>query len=156
MRFCELAQLMHHNYEERVNSREFVAILIDAILDDEALEKDSPNPIYALKKSTKEAYYSGRLRISQKRASQIMPRISEEKFDEFVGEYSMDALDHMRDKLGEYGFDIEPYEVGKACANILAQIIKRRSEGLSDDVTKLDYKRLEKGQRLKKHRPRVD
>ena len=29
-----------------------------------ALEKDSPNPIYGLKKSTKEAYYSGRLPTS--------------------------------------------------------------------------------------------
>lgn len=57
---------MHHNYEKTVNAGEFVKILTDAILDDEALERESPNPIYGLKKSTLEAYYSGRLPISQK------------------------------------------------------------------------------------------
>jgi hypothetical protein len=153
VRFCDLAQFMHEKYEVRVNAGEFVAILIDAILDDEALEKDSPNPIYGLKKSTKEAYYSGRLSISQKRAAQIVPRLSEEKFAEFVNDYSMDALDYMRDKLSEFGFDVPSYEVGQACANILAQIIKRRSEGLSDDVTKLNYKRMESGQLLKNIAP---
>ena len=69
MRFCDLVQLMHHNYEEKINAGNFVPVLIDAILDDESLEKKKePNPMYALGKSTKEAYYSGRLPISQKRA----------------------------------------------------------------------------------------
>lgn len=157
MRFCEFAKFMHENYEANANDSEFVSILIDAILDESALEKEgNPNPIYGLSANTRLAYYSGKRQISQRKAAQIVPNLSEESFDNFVSDYSMDALEHMRDKLGEYGFDVEPYEVGKACANILAQIIKRRSEGLSDDVTKLDYKRLEKGQRLKKHRPRVD
>ena len=35
-------------------------------------------------------------------------RKGEESFDNFVSDYSMDALEHMRDKLGEYGFDVEP------------------------------------------------
>ena len=51
LKFCELVQFMHHNYEVKANAGEFVAILIDAILDDAALEKDSSNPIYDLKKS---------------------------------------------------------------------------------------------------------
>lgn len=61
----------------------------------------------------------------------------------------MDALDHISNKLLEFGFDVESYEVGKACANILAQMIKRRSEGLSDDVVKLNFKRYEAGRKLK-------
>ena len=136
-----------------MNAGEFVAVLIDAILDDEALEKPEPNPIYSLKKSTQEAYYSGRLLISQKKAAQIVPRLSEEKFAEFVNRYSMDALDYMRDKLAEFGFNVPSYEIGQALANILAQMIKRRSEGLSDEVVKLDYKRYESGQLLKNIAP---
>lgn len=150
MRFCDLVQLMHHNYEVKKNAGDFVCVLIDAILDDEALEKDQePNPMYALGKSTREAYYSGRLPISQKRAGNIAPRISEEKFAGFVDTYSMDALDHMRDKLAEFGFDVPSYEVGKALANILAQIIRRRADGLSDDVVTLNYERHESGRLLK-------
>ena len=44
LKFCDLVQFMHHNYETKMNAAEFVKILTDAILDDEALEKDSPNP----------------------------------------------------------------------------------------------------------------
>lgn len=153
VRFCDLVQFMHHNYEAKANAGEFVAILIDAILDDAALEKDSSNPIYSLGKSTKEAYYSGRLPISQKKAAVIAPRIDETKFAEFVDTYSIDALNHMKDKLSEYGFDVEPYEVGKACANILAQIIRRRADGLSDDVVSLNYQRMETGRKLKNIAP---
>ena len=140
MKFCDFAKLMHDNYEEKANAGKFVVILIDAILDGEALEKAEPNPLYGLGKSTLEAYYSGRRLISQRKAAQIVPRLSEETFAGFVETYSMDALDHIGDKLLEFGFDVESYEVGKACANILAQMIKRRSEGLSDDVVKLDFK----------------
>lgn len=153
MKFCDLVRFMHEKYEVKVNAGEFVAVLIDAILDDEALEKPEPNPIYSLKKSTQEAYYSGRLLISQKKAAQIVPRLSEEKFAEFVNRYSMDALDYMRDKLAEFGFNVPSYEIGQALANILAQMIKRRSEGLSDEVVKLDYKRYESGQLLKNIAP---
>ena len=153
MKFSDFAQFMHHNYEERVNTGEFVAILIDAILDDTAIEKDYPNPIYELSKSTKEAYYNGRLPISQKKAAAITPRISEAKFADFVNTYSIDALNHMTDTLADFGFDVEPIEVGQACANILAQIIRRRSEGLSDDVTTLNYRRSESGKKLKNIAP---
>ena len=149
LKFCDLVQFMHHNYEEKANAGEFVAILIDAILDDVALENDSSNPIYGLGKSTREAYYSGRLLISQKKAATIAPRIDEAKFADFVDTYSFDALNHMKDKLAEFGFDVEPSEVGRACANILAQIIRRRAEGLSDDVTALNYQRMETGKKLK-------
>jgi hypothetical protein len=48
VRFFEFAKLMHDNYEEKAKAGEFVVILIDAILDDTALEKDSPNPLYGL------------------------------------------------------------------------------------------------------------
>lgn len=112
MKFCDLVQFMHHNYEKTVNAGEFVKILTDAILDDEALEKASPNPIYGLKKSTLEAYYSGRLPISQKKASALTPRLDEAKFADFVNNYSFDALNHMKDKLVEFGFEVEPSEVG--------------------------------------------
>ncbi len=150
MRFCDLVQLMHHNYEEQINAGDFVPVLIDAILDDESLEKEKePNPLYALGKSTKEAYYSGRLPISQKRAAVIAPRIDENKFSEFVDTYSMDALDHIRDKLAEFGFDVPSYDVGRALANILAQIIRRRADGLPDDVVTLNYARHETGKLLK-------
>ena len=107
MKFCDLAQFMHHNYEEKANAGEFIAILIDAILDDMALE-ETANPIYELSKSTREAYYSGRLSISQKKAAIIAPRIDEAKFADYVDTYSFDALNHMRDKLVEFGFDVEP------------------------------------------------
>ena len=153
MKFCDLVQFMHHNYETKMNAAEFVKILTDAILDDEALEKDSPNPLYGLGKSTLEAYYSGRLPISQKKASALTPRLDEAKFADFVNTYSFDALNHMKDKLAEFGFDVEPSEVGQACANILAQIIRRRSEGLSDDVTALNYQRMETGRSLKNIAP---
>lgn len=48
----------------------------------------------------------------------------------------------MKDKLSEFGFEVEPSDVGQACANILAQIIRRRAESLSDDVTVLNYQRM--------------
>lgn len=153
MKFCDLVQFMHHNYEAKMNAAEFVKIVTDAILDDVALEKDSPNPLYGLGKSTLEAYYSGRLPISQKKASALTPRLDEAKFADFVNTYSFDALNHMKDKLAEFGFDIEPSEVGQTCANILAQIIRRRSEGLSDDVTSLTYQRMETGRCLKNIAP---
>ena len=153
MKFCDFVQLMHQNYEVKTNAGEFVAVLIDAILDDAALEKDSSNPIYELGKSTKEAYYSGRLPISQKKAAAITPRIDEAKFADFVSTYSFDALNHMKDKMAEFGFDVDPSEVGQACANILAQIIRRRAEGLSDDVTLLNYQRMEAGKKLKNIAP---
>lgn len=151
MRFCDLAQLLHNRYGEKASAGEFVAILIDAILDDKTLEKDSSNPIYSLSKSTKEAYYSGRLSISRKKAA--MMTIDESKFLDFMDAYSFDDLVYMGDKLAEFGFDIGPSEVGQACANILAQIIRRRSEGLSDDVTELKYRRLETGRKLKNIAP---
>lgn len=154
MKFCDLVQFMHHNYEVKKNAAEFVKILTDAILDDEALEKAAPNPLYGIGKSTLEAYYSGRLPISQKKASALTPRIDEAKFADFVNTYSFYALNHMKDKLVEFGFEVEPSEVGQACANILAQIIRRRSEGLSDDVTTLNYQHMETGRSLKKYSPR--
>lgn len=123
MKFCDFAKLMHDNYEEKANAGKFVVILFDAILDGEALEKAEPNPLYGLGKSTLEAYYSGRRLISQRKAAQIVPRLFEETFAEFVETYSMDALNHISDKLFEFGFDVESYDVGKACANILAQIV---------------------------------
>ena len=153
LKFCDLVQFMHHNYEIKKNAAEFVKILTDAILDDEALEKASPNPLYGLGKSTLEAYYSGRLPISQKNASALTPRLDEAKFADFVNTYSFDALNHMKDKLVEFGFEVEPSEVGQACANILAQIIRRRSEGLSDDVITLNYQRTETGRSLKNIAP---
>ena len=153
MKFCDFVQLMHQNYEAKTNAGEFVAVLIDAILDDAALEKDSSNPIYGLGKSTKEAYYSERLPISQKKAAAITPRIDEAKFADFVNTYSFDALNHMKDKMAEFGFDVDPSDVGQACANILAQIIRRRAEGLSDDVTILNYQRMEAGKKLKNIAP---
>lgn len=153
MKFCDFVQFMHQNYEVKTNAGEFVAFLIDAILDDAALEKDSSNPIYELGKSTKEAYYSGRLPISQKKAAAITPRIDEAKFADFVSTYSFDALNHMKNKMAEFGFDVNPSEVGQACANILAQIIRRRAEGLSDDVTILNYQRMESGKKLKNIAP---
>lgn len=153
MRFSEFAELMHNNYERKVNAGEFVIILIDAILDDEALEKAAPNPLYRLGKSTLEAYYSGRRSISQKNAAQIVPRLSENTFAGFVETYSEDALNHIKEKLAEYEFNVSLYDVGRALANILAQMIKRRSEGLSDEVVKLDYKRHESGQLLKNIAP---
>ncbi len=149
MKFCELAKIIHNNYERKVNSADFAKILIDAILDDEALENDSPNPLYDLSKSTLEAYCSGRRHISQKVAAQIVPRLSEDKFAEFIETYSEDALVHLRDKLNEYGFEVPLYDVGRALANILAQIIKQRSEGIPDNVIKLDYKRHDSGKLLK-------
>ena len=79
MKFCDLAQFMHHNYGEKATASEFVAVLIDAILDDMALE-ETANPIYELSKSTREAYYSGRLSISQKKAAIIAPRIDEARY----------------------------------------------------------------------------
>lgn len=131
LKFCDLVQFMHHNYETKMNAAEFVKILTDAILDDEALEKDSPNPLYGLGKSTLEAYYSGRLPISQKKASALTPRLDEAKFADFVNTYSFDALNHMKDKLAELLDSMsKPSEVGQACANILVQIIRRRSEGI--------------------------
>lgn len=153
MKFCDLAKLTHHNYEKLVNAGEFVKILVDAILDDVALENDSSNPLYKLKKSTLEAYYSGRLPISQKKASALTPRLDEAKFADFINTYSFDALNHMKDKLVEFGFDVEPSEVGQACANILAQLIRRRADGLSDDVTVLNYQRMETGRKLKNIAP---
>ena len=153
MNFCDLAQFMHHNYEVKKNAAEFVKTLTDAILDDEALEKDSPNPLYKLRKSTLEAYYSGRLPISQKRASVLAPRLDEVKFADFVNTYSFDALNHMKDKLAEFDFDVDPSEVGQACANILAQIIRRRSEKQTDDVTMLNYQRMETGRSIKNIAP---
>lgn len=59
----------------------------------------------------------------------------------------------MKDKLVEFGFDVEPSEVGQACANILAQLIRRRADGLSDDVTVLNYQRMEAGRKLKNIAP---
>ena len=118
MKFCDLVQFMHHNYETKMNAAEFVKILTDAILDDEALEKASPNPLYGLRKSTLEAYYSGRLPISQKKASALTPRLDETKFADFVNTYSYDALNHMKDKLAEFGFDVDPSEVGQALSLI--------------------------------------
>ena len=102
MKFCDLAKLTHHNYEKLVNAGEFVKMLVDAILDDVALENDSSNPLYKLKKSTLEAYYSGRLPISQKKASALTPRLDEAKFADFINTYSFDALNHMNDKLVEH------------------------------------------------------
>ena len=116
MRFSEFAKVMHDNYEKSERVDEFVKILIDAILDQTALEKETPNPLYGLGKSTLEAYYSGRRLISQRKAAQIVPRLSEETFADFVDSYSMDALDHIRDKLSEFGFDVPSYDVGRALA----------------------------------------
>lgn len=59
----------------------------------------------------------------------------------------------MRDKLAEFGFDVNSLEVGRALANILAQIIRRRAEGLSDDVVSLNYERHESGRLLKNIAP---
>ena len=72
----------------------------------------------------------------------------------YLAKIAMDIeAKHIKDKLAEFGFDVEPSEVGQACANILAQIIRRRSEGLSDDVTALNYQRMETGRSLKNIAP---
>ena len=78
MRFCEFAKFMHENYEANANDSKFVSILIDAILDESALEKGgNPNPIYELSANTRLAYYSGKRQIFHKgkprRLFQICP-----------------------------------------------------------------------------------
>ena len=150
MRFFDLIQLMHQHYEIKISAGEFVPTLIDAILDDASLEEGrEANPLYVLGKSTKEAYYSGRLPMSKKNAAALLPRMDEERFATFVNTCSYDALVNIGEKLAEFGFDVDPYEVGAACANILAQTIRRRAENKSDDITSLDYKRKESGIKLK-------
>ncbi len=150
MYFYELVQLLHHNYEEKIRASEFVVLIVDAILDDQAIEKEKePNPLYQLKKSTLEGYYSGRRKLSRNNAAAIAGRIDEAKFADFVDNLSFDAVNHLRDKLMEFDFEVEFCDVGKACANILAQMIQRRAEGKSDNVVSLNYKRHENGHLLK-------
>ena len=146
MKFCDFAKLMHDNYEEKANAGKFVVILFDAILDGEALEKAEPNPLYGLGKSTLEAYYSGRRLISQRKAAQIVSRLFEETFAEFVETYSMDALNHISDKLFEFGFDVESYDVGRPVQISLRRLYEVFAEKLKRErFTNADIPLLSKG-----------
>lgn len=150
MTFSDFLKLMKQHYEIKISVKDFVPALIDIILDDASLDDDhESNPLYALGKSTREAYYSGRLPMSKDNAAALSPRLDEERFAGFINNYSYDDLVIIAEKLGEFGFEVDPYEVGAACANILAQTIRRRAEDKSDDITSLDYKRKESGKKLK-------
>lgn len=142
---------MYQHYETKLGAGEFVKALIDAILDDDSLDKGHEvNPLYALGKSTLEAYYQGRLPMSRKNAAVLSPRLDEERFARLINSHSKDDIVNIGEKLAEFGFDVQPHEVGAACANILAQTIRRFAEGnKSDDVISLDYKRKELGKKLK-------
>lgn len=153
MTFSEFAKFIKSFYEEKTTVAEFVKNIIDAILDDVALEKDFSNPLYKLKKSTLEAYYNGTLPISQNNAAAIAPRIDEAKFEDFINNYSVDALEQMRNKLAEFNFDVDSNDVGIACANILSQIIINRAQGKTDDIKSLNYKRNSSGRLLKNISP---
>lgn len=149
MKFCELAHFMHHHYVESMTSGDFVKVLFDAIFDESELDRDEFNPLYKLSRPTLESYYNGRRKISQKIASSITPRISEVTFSDFVDQYSVDALTYMADELVDYGFDVKVDEVGTAIADIFSQMIRKRAQGFSDDVTSLSYKRVQSAKRLK-------
>lgn len=155
MRFCDFAKMMKTNYPEKLNVAEFVKTLIDLMIEDAFIEcKKEANPLYALKESTLEACYSGRLNISAKNASVIRSHKDEAKFaDAVCGQYSYDALVDLADKLGEYGFGVSTDEVARACANILAQIIGKLADRQDARVTSLNFNRRETGQKLKNITP---
>lgn len=153
MRFFELARLLHQFYDVKTNASKFVCILVDSVFTDEALEQSNPNPLYKKKKSTLEAYYSGRLSISSADARTLNSLITEERCISFMASYSYDTLAEIRDHMAKYGFKLQPFEVPDACTNILVQSIRRRAEGKDDNVTTLNYKRHETGKLIKNIAP---
>lgn len=156
MRFCDLARIFHKYRQDKSETvAKCVKILTDAILDDVAIEiaGDSgieKNPLYGKSESLLQQIYSGKKHmISQEDASIILTRSDEEHFADFVSSYSVDALIQLSDDIREYGFDAHPDNVAEICANIMFQIIARRANGESDDITTLSIKLKETGKRIK-------
>ena len=153
MRFCDFAQLLKQHYAAK-SQDDFVKTLFDSAMDDRSLDSDcEQNPLYKLKPTTLYRYYSGELPISKQNASAINGRFSEKAFTRFMKLFSDDALLSIRDGLAGHGFDVPVKEVPRACANILAQIIKLRADNRPDNVTSLNYSRLDSKKLLKNIAP---
>lgn len=156
MNFSDLARTLHkYRINRRESTAECVKILTDAILDDVAMESfgnsgKELNPMYGKSDATLKAIYNGsRLKISQEDAALMSGRTDGEHFADFVNTFSVDALSELSSDIQKFGFDAHPDDVASICGNIMEQIVFRRAEGKSDDITTLTIKKKENGKRIK-------
>lgn len=156
MNFSDLAHMLHkYRINRRESTAECVKILMDAILEDVAMESfgnsgKELNPMYGKSDTTLKAIYNGsRLKISQEDAVLMSGRTDGEHFADFVNTFSVDALSELSSDIQGFGFDAHPDDVASICGNIMEQIVFRRAEGKSDDITTLTIKKKETGKRIK-------
>lgn len=142
----------HKNFKKRIGHAEFILLLIDAAIPEEAYEdgKLDQNPLDAAYEERMLQYiFNGERFIDSGVAAAIRDVMDDELFEDFFEGFSITALQSLSRDLKEYGFDVEPYCVPKACANILLQLIEHIAEEKPEAVEALDYVARGKGKLLK-------
>ena len=140
------------NFKKRIGHAEFILIVIDAAIPEDAYEKSGldQNPLDAAYEERMLQYiFNGERFIDSGVAATIRELMDDGTFEDYFEGFSMSALESISRDLKEYGFVVEPYRVPKACANILLQLIEHIAEEKPEAVTALDYIARGKGKLLK-------
>ena len=138
-------------FKKRVGHAEFIRIVTDALIPQDAFDsgKITENPVYSYEDRMLQYIFKGEKPLSSDIAAAIRAVMDDVQFEEYFEDFSETALEGLSRDLKEYGFEVEPYRVPKACSNILIQLIEHIAEGLPEAVTALDYVARGKGRLLK-------
>lgn len=138
-------------FKKRIGHAEFVKIITDAAISQDKLDESdlTKNPIYAYEDRMLQYIFNGEKQISSEIAASMRLVMDDETFEEYFEDFSMSALESLSHDLVGYGFEVQPYLVPKACANILIQLIEHIAEEKPEEVTKLDFVARGQGRRLK-------
>ena len=131
MTFSKFAELLFPFCGGGETESEFILTLIDNIMEEPPNVTDRQkdidgkyNPLMNLHTGSLYQIFSGRRNISHISASMILGRLDKHRFEEYIYEFSPDALNLLRVSLSEYGIAANLQNIGEVCAGLLEKIIK--------------------------------
>lgn len=138
-------------FEKRIGHAAFIRDLIDSAIPQDKFDSGEveKNPAEGYEDRMLQYIFNGEKPMSPAMAASIRQAMDDQQFEEYFEGFEITALQSLSRDLKEYGFDVQPYLVPKACANILVQLIEHIAEGKPEEVTALDYVARGKGKLLK-------
>lgn len=139
-------------FKGRIGHARFIKILVDALIPQDAIDSGR------VQENLLETYYEDRMLqyifngekpMGADVAAAIRVVMDDLTFEEYFEDFSETALEKLSRDLAEFGFEVHPYQVPKACSNIFIQLIEHIAEEQPEAVTQLDYVARGKGKLLK-------
>lgn len=139
-------------FKGRIGHARFIKILVDALIPQDAIDSGR------VQENLLETYYEDRMLqyifngekpMGADVAAAIRVVMDDLTFEEYFEDFSETALEKLSRDLAEFGFEVHPYQVPKACSNIFIQLIEHIAEEQPEAVAQLDYVARGKGKLLK-------